>query len=41
MTRSDAQASVQDVALIIGDAMFFGNDRLDFEREHLAMEEAA
>lgn len=27
--------------IMIGDAMFFGNDRLDFVREHLALEKAA
>ena len=26
---------------MLGDAMFFGNDRLDFVREHLALEKAA
>ena len=27
--------------MFVGDAMFFGNDRLDFVREHLAREEQA
>jgi 2-hydroxychromene-2-carboxylate isomerase len=27
--------------IFVGDAMFFGNDRLDFVREHLAREEQA
>ena len=38
------EAAARDVfgspTILIGDTMFFGNDRLDFVREHLALQEA-
>jgi 2-hydroxychromene-2-carboxylate isomerase len=41
-TREAAERGVfGSPTMFVGDAMFFGNDRLDFVREHLAREEEA